>query len=221
MKDPSAAEWLLAAAQPCCWDASNSIRLHENEHCTLFNVFIPSSDVWHRMNFYPTGSWNMESKALSAPVTAGNISKSTVISWEVLIEEVTWGDNSWEQAPWTYWMIDYPRKAESAVPSATPSECSKRGNGMNPLKETLDTSPSKCSVPKVLQLKADGLLWNQLQIHGHFVCWVNPWCLMAAESQIDWGKKKQKLTDCFLVYLLLTVPWLWIRHSSLSHTQMH
>lgn len=33
----------------------------------------------------------MESKA-------GNVSSSTVISWKALIEEVTLGDNSWEQA---------------------------------------------------------------------------------------------------------------------------
>lgn len=40
----------------------------------------------------------MESKALSTPATAGNISNSTRISWEFLTEEVTLGDNSWEQA---------------------------------------------------------------------------------------------------------------------------
>lgn len=44
-----------------CWDASNPVKLHENEHCTLLNVFISLSDVRHRMNSIQQGTveiWN-------------------------------------------------------------------------------------------------------------------------------------------------------------------
>lgn len=51
-------------------------------------------------------------------------------------------------------MTDYPRKAESAVPSATPQNAPKGEMESNSLKESLDTNPRECSAPQSAAAKS-------------------------------------------------------------------
>lgn len=133
----------------------------------------------------------MESKVAgihSACAIAGNISNSTRLSWKVIIQKLTLGDNFWEQAPecWpqVIWWQHSMRK-QNLLYLLPPLQDAPKDEMQ--VSWVFTQNQVAAHTPKMVQMKTNGLFYFETSCQfmakesGHFTCWIH--CLRWAERQ--------------------------------------